>query len=283
MKKVLSFVFLISFFGIALCQQSRLNAFSVPYYKKTVKVKEYKPNVSLSVSYLDDNYYMSILSLRREDNYYGSGDIVFNIYVGDIRIKDFVVVDDTVYICGECRDTSGFFGFFDVETLFNAYWDDSSGWQHTPSQISICKKIMTNPQGYVRRLDKLTMYVDPENGNRHVACIGEANIWDSRVEARDCLVDFVYDSCLWTCCAGVSSHTNTKSVETIALVPGLSADFLVTSGFEAVTSLTEPVKRRNDKKRYSVLIERVAMEQLPTAFENIGVYRICPEREDTDE
>lgn len=238
MKKVLSFVFLISFFGIALCQQSRLNAFSVPYYKKTVKVKEYKPNVSLSVSYLDDNYYMSILSLRREDNYYGSGDIVFNIYVGDIRIKDFVVVDDTVYICGECRDTSGFFGFFDVETLFNAYWENGSGWHHTPSQISIFKNIATEPQGNVSTLDKLTEYMEPENGNRHVVCIGEAKTRGNRVVERDCLVDFVYDGCVWTYSAGVLPHTNTKSLEAIAFVPGILADFLVTVGFEVDSCLT---------------------------------------------
>ena len=92
MKKVYTIISFVFLFISAWCQTSKLDAFSVPYYKKTVKVKEYKPNIYLTTTYIDDaNNYISILSLRRMDGFYGFPYVVFNLYTGDIRIKDLVL------------------------------------------------------------------------------------------------------------------------------------------------------------------------------------------------
>jgi hypothetical protein len=242
MKKVLFLIFLS--FGIsAFSQNSRVDAFSVSYYKKTVKVESYKPNITLSISYLDDINYISTLSLRRRDGFYGFQDYIFTVYVGNIRIKDFEICGDTVFFCG----TYGFLnqdsypeaviGFFNIDTLFNAYWDTHSGWQHHPENIYIQKGFDTEYSGYVKSLDKLTSYMD-EYGKRHVVCIGQAETNAEDMVMRDCMVDFSNDGTIWSYICGVLAHTDTNSLEAVAFVPGMLDDFVVTAGFEIDSCLS---------------------------------------------
>ena len=242
MKRLLFLIFLS--FGIsAFSQNSRVDAFSVSYYKKTVKVESYKPNITLSISYLDDINYISTLSLRRRDGFYGFQDYIFTVYVGNIRIKDFEICGDTVFFCG----TYGFLnqdsypeaviGFFNIDTLFNAYWDTHSGWQHHPENIYIQKGFDTGYSGYVKSLDKLTSYMD-EYGKRHVVCIGQAETNAEDMVMRDCMVDFSNDGTIWSYICGVLAHTDTNSLEAVAFVPGMLDDFVVTAGFEIDSCLS---------------------------------------------
>lgn len=242
MKRILFLIFLS--FGIsAFSQNSRVDAFSVSYYKKTVKVESYKPNITLSISYLDDINYLSTLSLRRRDGFYGFQDYIFTVYVGNIRIKDFEICGDTVFFCG----TYGFLnqdsypeaviGFFNIDTLFNAYWDTHSGWQHHPENIYIQKGFDTDYSGYVKSLDKLTSYMD-EYGKRHVVCIGQAETNAEDMVMRDCMVDFSNDGTIWSYICGVLAHTDTNSLEAVAFVPGMLDDFVVTAGFEIDSCLS---------------------------------------------
>lgn len=224
----------------AWSQTSNLDDYSVPYYKKTVKIKEYKPKIYISITYVDDNNYISILSLRRTDGFCGVPDMVFNLYVGDIKIKDFDFIGDTAFICGEHISKEGFIGFFNIDTLFNAYWDIHSGWIHTPKPIYIHKGFDTRYNGAAKTLDKMVAYRDPEAWTRHVSCIGEAETDEAEgpFVKRDCIVDFYEYFNTWFYTTGVPDHTNTDSFEDIAYVQGSFHDFVVTAGFEMDSCLT---------------------------------------------
>ena len=240
MKKVFFIVFLFSFCGSLFSQNSQLDDFSVTYYKKTVKVKECKQDVTLSVTYINDNNYLSTLSLRRKDGYFGFPDILFTVYVGDIRIKDFVVTNDTVFFCGTYKDSKSMeacIGFFNIDTLFNAYWNTQSGWQHFNEYIYVQKGFETKYRGRVSTLDKLIAYYDKYR-KRHVVCIGQAETEADELVKRDCMVDFSHDGNMWSYNSGILNHYDTNSLEAIAFVPGLLDDYVVTAGFEIEQSLT---------------------------------------------
>ncbi|MCR5065357.1 MAG: hypothetical protein K6A67_06250 [Bacteroidales bacterium] len=239
MKKVYTIISFVFLFISAWCQTSKLTAFSVPYNKKTVKVKEYKPNIYLTTTYIDDaNNYISILSLCRMDGFYGFPYVVFNLYTGDIRIKDFGFIGDTVFICGEHIDKVGFIGFFNIDTLFNASWNTNTGWQHSPKTINIHKGFDTEYSGNVKTLDKIVTYYNPETIERHASCIGEAETRDNRLVRRDCIVDFYENYNTWFYHTGIPDHTNTNSFEDITYVESSFHDFVVTAGFETDSCLT---------------------------------------------